>query len=921
MHKFKREKAKINKMIDELKVEAGKIIANDVQTALFVKYMGQIENFFSQCNKCYTVEQIHKLSLINERYVSLSYWKSYKTKYINNLKDELLLILSESVEKNKLSSRKMIRRLRDEALNERNIISIFESSLTRMLGIETDELSTDIMVVKVYYFDIIQDLILNGFEYNGEKYMFLTASAGQIRTKKTVFIKESLWHTYERTLMCGLSVDEINSQGGINVNKYLAYLALSNSATDHWEDFDIDRCIVIPDFETTVQGTVDYINDKTYEVVRQAMGVPIEHTDGCGMILPTLSKKNFMVRLPWVKGLLASFDFVKFIEENGANPVIKDVYGKEHNIIDENIQIIFTKSQFKMWKYYVDWDDYKAYFKKYNCSAGTCKMEEDYIKPANINYQMLQTLTDITDEEIWEIAKPAITKLERMTSHIGVMLEAFGVDKHRDNMNYFQKALSIYPEMLADEYSKAKLNDIKNSMVNSYRAGKLPVKGKYTFVVPDLYAACEHWFMGIEQPNGLLKDGEVCCRLYNVDKVDCLRAPHLYREHAVRKNVLDDEICEWFNTDAIYTSSFDEISKILQFDNDGDTLLVVADKTIVDVAERNMKDIVPLYYDMKKAEPVILNNEEFYKGMTAAWTGGNIGMISNDITKIWNSSGDIGERELLAVKLLCMENNFVIDYAKTLYKPIRPEHADKLIRSYTKAKVPRFFIEAKGYEPRQVSPATDSLVNKLYRLIKKKRLIFKNVEPFSYKKLMHNPECTLTSEELTATYDKLSRTYHHRLNGEALDIGNIAYIIKDIKSQLMSFGMSEIDTVDILINHLYTKHTTGKLVLWACFGDVIYNNLKLHINPRETYCRKCGRRFVPVNNAHRYCEGCFNEKVKRPDERVVVCKDCGKTFIVKKSVRNKTRCDECQKAANAEAARLRKQRQREREADVTLLTS
>lgn len=93
---------------------------------------------------------------------------------------------------------------------------------------------------------------------------------------------------------------------------------------------------------------------------------------------------------------------------------------------------------------------------------------------------------------------------------------------------------------------------------------------------------------------------------------------------------------------------------------DGDTLLVVADKTIIEVAERNMEGIVPLYYEMKKAEPTILTNEKFYEGMTAAWTGGNIGEISNDITKIWNNDNGIGEDELLAIKLYCMENNYTI---------------------------------------------------------------------------------------------------------------------------------------------------------------------------------------------------------------------------------------------------------------------
>jgi len=661
MNKFSEEKKRLIKMIEHLKIEAEGIIQDEAQTELFNSYIGQIEFFFAECNRCYTVEQISKLSMINQRYVELSYWKSYKTKYINELKAELKMLLAKSVEYNQAADNKYVRQLNPAVLTEKKIISVFESTLTRTLGIQQDELSTDIMVVKVFYFDVIQDLILNGFEYNGEKYIFFTASAGQIRTKKTVFIKESLWKQYERTLMCGLTVDDINAKGGINVNKFLAYLALSNSATDEWCDFDIDRCIVVPDFATKVHGEVDFIDDVTYQVERREMDIGIEHTDGCGLMLPSVSKKNFMVRLPWIKGLLASFDYVRFIEEHGASPIITDIYGVEHDIIAEDIQIIFTKSQFKMAKYYHDWQQYKDYFKKYDCQAGTCKEEEDYIKSSRMSYQMLQTLTDITDDEIQNILTPAIEKLDKITSDISTMLDVFGAVKGR-NLTPFQESLLIYPEMLSDRYCKRKLNDIKNSMIKEYHSGRIPVKGKYTFVIPDLFAVCQNWFMHIENPSGLLEDGEVSCRLYKkANKLDCLRSPHLYREHAVRNNVVNETTDKWFQTDALYTSCKDMISRILQFDCDGDTVLTIADETIINVAERNMQGIVPLYYDMKKAEATILTNEQFYNGMTAAWTGGNIGEISNDITKIWNIDDEISEDELLAVKLLCMENNFTID--------------------------------------------------------------------------------------------------------------------------------------------------------------------------------------------------------------------------------------------------------------------
>ena len=69
--------------------------------------------------------------------------------------------------------------------------------------------------------------------------------------------------------MCGLTVDAINAKGGNNVNKHLAYLALSNSATDEWERFNIDKTIVIEDFETMVEGTYDLIDDIDYSITRK----------------------------------------------------------------------------------------------------------------------------------------------------------------------------------------------------------------------------------------------------------------------------------------------------------------------------------------------------------------------------------------------------------------------------------------------------------------------------------------------------------------------------------------------------------------------------------------------------------------------------------------------------------------------------
>ena len=313
------------------------------------------------------------------------FWRKTTNKLIAEEKENLIALL------NKKLNDSSPRILKEEALKDKYIITLFDSSLTRALGLEAGELTKDLFILNVYFFQVFENLVKQGFLYNNEKYVFFTASAGQIRTKRAIFIKESRYKEIENKIMCGLSVESINNQGGINPNKYLAYLALCNSATDSWENFDIDKSIVVDDFETDVMATVDFINEIDYTITRKEMPVKIPHTDGCGMML---GESTRMVRLPWIKGLLVNFPFDDFIKEKFGNDecIVYDIYGAPHDIIKEDIRYIFTKSQFKLCKYYKNWDEYKENFKKYNCEACYCNEEEEHIPSSTINYHLLQEL-------------------------------------------------------------------------------------------------------------------------------------------------------------------------------------------------------------------------------------------------------------------------------------------------------------------------------------------------------------------------------------------------------------------------------------------------------------------------------------------------------------------------------------------------
>lgn len=887
-----------------------------------------------KCTKKGDFENVKYISGDNVEFDDLlGYYKlykvfTYKRKKAYEYKDKILELIENKVQANIDSKGKHhIRELRfldkynkPKEPDPDNIISVFESTFTRTIGAVTDELSEDFMVVQTYYFAVMKDLIYHGFNYKGERYVYFTSSAGQIRLKKCVFVKESVWKECEKTLMCGLTVEEINSKGGCNNNKFLAYTALSSSSTDIWKEFDIDRTIVINDFETEVYGEYDFIDDTDFSIERRKGKVPVPHTDGCGMMLPYAfghKQKNMMVRLPWIKGLLSVFPYDKFIKDKNCSPVIKDIYGVEHDVIAEDIQVIFTKSQFKLWKYYKDFNQYKEDFKKYSCTAGYTNKEEDNIKTASINYQMLQSLTDITDEEIEKLTAKSVETLRDMCSNINTVKNVFGATKDNQYKTAFQKAICLYPELLNDPFIKVKLKDIKDSLIKRFRSGKLKINGKYTFVLPDLYAACEYWFMGIQEPVGLLQDGQVYCRLYSKYKrLDCLRSPHLFLEHCVRDNVAyengedkgedkGEDIGEWFNSDAIYTSTHDLISKVLAFDCDGDHLLVVADETLINIAERNVKkyDIVPLYYDMKKAEPSFITDENIYNSLVRAFTGGNIGQFSNNISKIWNDDVFVNGSEeekrnaVDCIKRLTAQSNFCIDYAKTLYKPEFPEDIKKEIKCFTSKLLPYFFKYAKDKTNAQVQPQNGSLVNKIISVIPNPRINCKYIELGKWKKLptpdyrllLSNSEDEVESvtefmekyKDVIELYSSLAFEYMHRIDvnvGEqhSMDKLNKAEIkhmlvygksVEIVKTSMSELGYTDEELVDILVKYLYAiKDSKYKNILWSCYGDIIYKNLDKNIQKKTEYvqCEVCGVWYKKAIHNHKSnrCRDCEDKHRK-----------------------------------------------------------
>ena len=795
-------------------------------------------------------------------------------------------------------------------------IAEFSSDMSRQLGLEHNDVTFDKIILKWKSTDILHQVVMDGFylpllnddgTVEMRHFDLVTASAGQLRTDKTQCLSDRAWNQLKDHIQCGLDWDRINQRGGLNISKLFAYTALTSGATDPWPEMDIDHVIVIKDFSGDVTATFDFIHPN-YTVERGEYTVEIKHTDGAGMIRADKSRINFMIRGPYIKGLVTPFDWLSFCALHGAKPVLADAWGKEHDLVAEDIWMILTTSQVKMWKFYDSWDEFKSYFKKTGWSFSRTNFEESYIPDSTMNYQFIESLVDFSDKDMLEFTQPTWDKIQSLASSEEAMLHTMRADE--TSSVPYNRALSLYAPLLRDGYAKETLKAIKKRWTMDAQSGKLLCKNKRLFVIPDMYAACEYWFLGDKHPKGLLENGEVSCKIYrSSDKVDCLRSPSLYMEHAVRRVSHNPVVYSWFNTNGIYTSCHDPISKILMFDCDGDQLNVVSDELLVNVAEQNIKnhDIVPLHYDANEVPPELINREALFNGLVRAHNSSNIGQVSNNLCKLWNSD----DPDYESAKLLCYYNNQVIDGAKL---PVingyekYPEVTAKITKAVggRNSRMPHFFafslngrhgVTGNPAKKKNCKKPNESIMNRICDRFSKVGHINMNyagIAPFNWEMLTDSPMIDFNDEAVKDFCEMDNLNFSNLISANNVnDLGDkyntIGYdevgnwISKELSDKYGSLENVQPSVAKFLFTENNLDKQSHKQMFWRVFGDSTLNNLENNLISSRI-CPNCGM-SIPFWSPEHTCE--------KNAKGFVTCIDCGKTVVRINS--KQQRCPDCQK--------------------------
>lgn len=405
---------------------------------------------------------------------------------------------------------------------------------------------------------IMTELLTNGFKLNGIRYVLSEKSSSMGRQSVLLFIQECISKELNEIVTMGMDISKDTV-----LSKYLAYRGLMLSSSWNIPNFK-PYCIIVDDYYKIIPnqkiiGVVDleksFINKDGKKIFykekanrEETKSVTINCFDGSGICHPRVVDKIketleceyrpnvFIFRMPYVKGLLAEVDFVRFYEERDIYEII-DVWGKKHSIYD--IDIIMTKSQYKAYGYfnktgtYADYEYYWKMFNKYNHSFRVAKINfsfEGEQAKTKINYQVLQTL-DLDKEKFLSLSDYSKKWVENIISGKDIISTMcfLGLKNNKFKAsNAYMKAILKNNEMIKDPMVKKYLYKILKKNIDDFKTGRLYIDGSFQFMFGDVVALLEH--IGGLEVKGVLEADEFFSQDVNgvkLGKHTLLRNPHI----------------------------------------------------------------------------------------------------------------------------------------------------------------------------------------------------------------------------------------------------------------------------------------------------------------------------------------------------------------------------------------------------------
>ena len=535
---------------------------------------------------------------------------------------------------------------------------------------------------------------VKGFKVNGIEYIRLLATNGGVKNQTIIFTSKELFPELRKRIDNGRNLDKeivpakfgayesLVCSSSVVVSDPKGILVVKDCEVEFYED--------IVKLDDSNSSEPEMINIKDYKITKNI-------NDGFGLCLPSIAKKwgedlkldytpsGFCTRpYAYSKGMLVTFDFLKFANEIAHNYVVKDAWGKEFDI--RNIDVILTTSMLKLWNSYDSFDDYIKNCKDNNYKFCVTKVTPKALEnERNLNYQFIQSYR-LNDNQIDKLIKPTIDEIHEILGgdYRKAILFLRGMDITEENAELvdlnFVKALQINPDMINDSYIRTSIYRMIKKRISDAKTGVLKVKGNFQTACGDPYALCQHIF-GLKV-TGLLNKGEFYSKYWtdkDINTVVCFRAPMTCHNN-IRKLHLPNrsEMQYWYeyiDTMLIFNSWDTTAEAENGEDFDGDSNLLTDNKILVE----NHRELPTVICVQHKAEKMKITDESLIKSNINSF-GDDIGMYTNGITSQFDVqaqfSEDSKEFKELDYRIMCgqMFQQNAIDKTKGIVSKDRPKH-------------------------------------------------------------------------------------------------------------------------------------------------------------------------------------------------------------------------------------------------------
>lgn len=514
---------------------------------------------------------------------------------------------------------------------------------------------------KAHYLAILKR---RGFYVNGIRFVPLLASAGMIRKNTAMFINSNLKHPLMDILENGR-----NESIPMVEAKFGAYFSLYSSST---LPVTYPRFAVIPDKQIDTIRRVDfveYVGENIDDTVTE-MDMKIEGNawDGQGLISPDLAEKwskeldldyTFscaVIRAPFLKGMVAVFDFVQFSKEVAHQYKFTDVYGNEQDI--REIDLIVSESMFKLWNAYDNTESYVGKCHENHLGFAIAKVnpkrDNSY---SRTSYQFLQVL-QLNDVDVANLCEPSVNWFRDLSgrSPKDMILYATGENnfelKDFKKMDVSVKAILLNPTLSRDKYIQEKfIKTIEKKKKESY-IGSILINANYQLMIGDPYYQAAHIFKLEIEP--LLKDGQHYSEYWinrDVKTVCAIRSPIVHHSEVNVLNFQDsEEVSKWYShihSGVIFPANGVGMDCAIHggADFDGDLICTINNETMIN----GRLSGIPIMYSSQKAEKVIVDSRNDKRQVECQLNGYNskVGFATNISSSLYTLLEDFsyGTRE------------------------------------------------------------------------------------------------------------------------------------------------------------------------------------------------------------------------------------------------------------------------------------